>query len=157
MTLESPVKPVPAHELDYPFEQHPTGTTQEVAPGVLWVRMPLPFALDHINVWLVADGAHWTLVDCGLATDTTRRLWEEIFARDLGGKPVGRVIVTHYHPDHIGLAGWMSARLKVVPWMTKGEFLTAHAACHSVGGTGLPRVREFFARHGLAPERLARC
>ena len=154
MSIQSPVRSAPPSELEYPFEQHPTGTTQLVAQGVLWVRMPLPFALDHINLWLVADGAHWTLVDCGLATDTTRALWEDIFARDLGGKPVGRVIVTHYHPDHIGLAGWLSARLKVVPWMTKGEFLTAHAACHSVGGTGYARVREFFARHGLEPARL---
>lgn len=125
-----------------------------VAPGVLWVRMPLPFALNHINLWLVADGAHWTMVDCGLATNTTRALWEGIFARDLGGRPVGRVIITHYHPDHIGLAGWLSARLNLVPWMTKGEFLTAHAACHNVGGTGYARVRDFFARHGLDPARL---
>ena len=130
------------------------GTTQEVAPGVLWVRMPLPFALDHINLWLVADGPHWTLVDCGLATNTTRALWDAIFARDLAGRSVGRVIVTHYHPDHIGLAGWLSVKLDLVPWMTKGEFLTAHAACHNVGGTGYARVRDFFARHGLDPARL---
>jgi glyoxylase-like metal-dependent hydrolase (beta-lactamase superfamily II) len=145
---------IAAPELEYPFEAHAPGTTQEVAPGILWVRMPLPFALDHINLWLLADGAHWTMVDCGLASDTTRALWEQIFARDLGGRAVGRVIVTHYHPDHIGMAGWLSARLKVVPWMTKGEFLTAHAACHNVGGTGYARVREFFSRHGLDPARL---
>lgn len=148
------LKPIPAGDLDYPFEALAIGTTREVAPGVLWVRMPLPFALDHINLWLVSDGAHWTLVDCGLATDTTRALWEEIFARDLAGRPLGRLIVTHYHPDHMGLAGWLSARLHLIPWMTKGEFLTAHAACHNVGGTGYARVREFFARHGLEPARL---
>jgi len=140
--------------LEYPFEAQPSGTAQEVAPGVLWLRMPLPFALDHINLWLLADGAHWTLVDCGLGSNTTRALWEEIFQRDLGARPLGRVIVTHYHPDHIGLAGWLTARLNLVPWMTKGEFLTAHAACHNVGGTGFTRVRDFFARHGLEPARL---
>jgi glyoxylase-like metal-dependent hydrolase (beta-lactamase superfamily II) len=64
------------------------------------------------------------------------------------------VIVTHYHPDHIGLAGWLSARFNLVPWMTKAEFLTAHAACHSVGGTGFSRVREFLTRHGLDAARL---
>jgi glyoxylase-like metal-dependent hydrolase (beta-lactamase superfamily II) len=140
--------------LEYPFEPHSPGTVQEVAQGLLWVRMPLPFALDHINLWLLADGPHWTLVDCGLGSNKTRMLWDEIFARDLGGRPVGRLIVTHYHPDHIGLAGWISARLNLVPWMTKGEFLTAHAACHNVGGTGYTRVRDFFARHGLDPARL---
>jgi len=141
-------------ELEYPFEAHATGTCREIAPGILWVRMPLPFALDHINLWLLADGFHWTLVDCGLASNTTRALWDEILARDLAGLPIGRVIVTHYHPDHIGLAGWLSARFNLVPWMTKGEFLSAHAACHSVGGTGFARLREFFARHGLEPARL---
>jgi len=152
--MSSPVLAATRNALEYPFEAHPTGTTQEVAPGVLWVRMPLPFALDHINLWLVADGNGWTMVDCGLATNTTRSLWEEIFSRDLQGRPVGRVIVTHYHPDHIGLAGWLSAKFGLVPWMTRDEFLTAHAACHSVGGTGYARVRDFFARHGLDPARL---
>jgi len=141
-------------ELEFPFEAHSTGTTQIVAPGVRWVRMPLPFSLDHINLWLVEDGDQWTLVDCGLGNDTTRAAWEQILARDLGGRPIGRVIVTHYHPDHMGLAGWFASRLNLVPWMTKGEFLTAHAACHAVGGTGVKRVREFFSRHGLDPARL---
>lgn len=143
-----------APELEYPFEAPDIGSTREVAPGVLWVRMPLPFALDHINLWLVADGGHWTMVDCGLATNETRASWETIFERDLGDRAIGRLIVTHYHPDHMGLAGWLSAKLKLVPWMTKGEFLTAHAAFHNVGGTGYARVRDFFARHGLAAARL---
>ena len=140
--------------LDYPYEVHEPGALQEVAPGVCWVRMPLPFALDHVNLWLLRDGPQWTLVDCGLATSTTRDLWEQIFARELRGLPIGRVIVTHYHPDHVGLAGWLTDRFGCVPWMTKGEFLTAHAACHSVGGTGAARVRAFLARHGLDPARL---
>ena len=145
---------VSAAELEYPFDAPPAGMAREVAPGILWVRMPLPFALDHINLWLLSDGADWTLVDCGLATNTTRALWEEILARDLAGQSLGRVIVTHYHPDHMGLAGWFSERLNLIPWMTKGEFLTAHAACHNVGGTGYARLRDFFARHGLEPVRL---
>jgi glyoxylase-like metal-dependent hydrolase (beta-lactamase superfamily II) len=143
-----------APDLDYPFEAQETGTVQEIAQGLVWVRMPLPFALDHINLWLVEDGRDWTLVDCGLATSTTRAFWDEVLARDLRGRSIGRIIVTHYHPDHMGLAGWLSARFGTVPWMTRGEFLTAHAACHNVGGTGYARVREFFARHGLDPARL---
>ena len=144
----------PLPELEYPYEAQAPGTVQAVAPGLLWVRMPLPFALDHINLWLVADGDAWTLVDCGLGSNKTRALWEAIFARDLGGKPIGRLIVTHYHPDHIGLAGWLAAKFNLVPWMTKAEFLTAHAACHGVGGTGYPRLGEFFRRYGLAPAQL---
>ncbi len=141
-------------KLEYPFETPAAGSVQEVASGVLWVHMPLPFAPDHVNLWLVADGGAWTLVDCGLASSKTRSLWEQIFARNPGRRPIGRVIVTHYHPDHIGLAGWLATKFELVPWMTKAEFLTAHAACHGVGGTGYARLREFFASHGLDPSRL---
>ena len=90
------------------------GTTIEVAPGVRWLRMGLPFALNHINLWLlrdVQDGIEgWTIVDCGIADDATRQHWEQIFATELQGLPVLRVLVTHMHPDHIGLAHWLCER-----------------------------------------------
>src|SRR5262245_27394110 len=152
--MSSSALAAPRAVLDYPFEAQQAGSVQEVAHGVSWVRMPLPFALDHISLWLLTDGEAWTLVDCGLGSNTTRALWEDILARDLGGRALGRVIVTHYHPDHVGLAGWLAARYRVVPWMTRGEFLTAHAACHNVGGTGYARLSDFFRRHGLDPARL---
>ncbi|MEO8081379.1 MAG: MBL fold metallo-hydrolase, partial [Caldimonas sp.] len=107
-------------ELDYPFgETLPErGATVEVAPGVLWVRMGLPFALDHINVWLLRDEgdpasgkqAGWSIVDTGIDDAATRAAWERVFATSLGGLPVVRVIVTHLHPDHIGLAHWLCER-----------------------------------------------
>ena len=96
------------------------GTTLEVAPGVRWLRMALPFALNHINLWLrrdVQDGQEgWTIVDCGIDNDTTRADWERIFEHELQGLPVLRVIVTHMHPDHIGLAHWLCER-----WSTPGH------------------------------------
>jgi glyoxylase-like metal-dependent hydrolase (beta-lactamase superfamily II) len=87
----------------------------EVAPGVRWVRMSLPFALDHINLWLLRDRIDgkegWTIVDCGIANDATRNAWEQVFASpELQGLPVLRVIVTHLHPDHIGLSSWLTER-----------------------------------------------
>ena len=89
-----------------------------VAPGVFWLRMPLPFVLNHINLWLLEDGAGWTIVDCGFATDEARGCWEKIFAGYLNGKPVTRVIVTHFHPDHIGLCDWLCQKFGVMPWIT---------------------------------------
>lgn len=95
---------------DYLFgsEVPELGTTIEVAPGVRWLRMPLPFKLDHINLWLLEDGDGWTVVDTGIARDEVKDAWrslaETYFSAD---KPLKRIIVTHYHPDHIGLAGWM--------------------------------------------------
>ena len=81
-----------------------------MARGVLWVRLPLPFALDHINVWLLADGDGWTLVDTGIADDATRAAWERLPPAVLGGRPLRRIVCTHFHPDRVGLAGWLSAR-----------------------------------------------
>jgi glyoxylase-like metal-dependent hydrolase (beta-lactamase superfamily II) len=86
------------------------GTAVTVAPGILWVRMPLPFALDHINIWLLEDDAGWTIVDTGIGSNRTKDYWERIFVSALGGKPVIRVIGTHFHPDHVGLASWLVER-----------------------------------------------
>jgi glyoxylase-like metal-dependent hydrolase (beta-lactamase superfamily II) len=94
--------------LEYPFSEIPElGSCLAVAPGVYWVRMVLPFALNHINLWLLEDHDGWTIVDTGLATDETVDAWQSIFKRYTGGRPIKRVIVTHMHPDHIGLAGWL--------------------------------------------------
>ena len=95
------------------------GETLPIAPGVLWLRMPLPFALDHINLWLIEDGPGWTIVDTGYAMPETKAAWERIFAARLGGRPVTRVVVTHFHPDHIGLAGWLAERWRVRLWTPK--------------------------------------
>ncbi len=103
--------PAPEGGIRYPFAAAPeSGEAVEVAEGVLWLRLPLPMALDHVNVYALDDGDGWTLVDTGLDTRQARALWEAILTRPLGGKPVRRVVVTHYHPDHIGLAGWFQAR-----------------------------------------------
>ncbi|WP_420343183.1 MBL fold metallo-hydrolase [Paenirhodobacter sp.] len=82
----------------------------EIAPGVLWLRLPLPMALDHVNAYALDDGDGWTLVDPGINTPACRAALEAALAGPLAGRPVRRVIVTHYHPDHIGLAGWLQAR-----------------------------------------------
>jgi glyoxylase-like metal-dependent hydrolase (beta-lactamase superfamily II) len=97
----------------------PVAGTWPVAPGVWWVRMPLPFALDHINLWLLEDADAWTIVDAGYALAETRAAWERIFADRFAGRPVKRIIVTHYHPDHIGLAGWLAERWRVLLWITE--------------------------------------
>ena len=100
----------------------PPGTVREVAPGIFWLRMPLPFALDHINLWLLDDGDSWTIVDSGFNTKETRALWERIFATALDGRPVGRLLCTHFHPDHMGLAGWLTERWDIEMWATEGEW-----------------------------------
>ena len=147
MTPESSVMAGPT----YPFgESLPApGEAIEVRPGVHWLRMPLPFALDHINLWLLADGDGWVIVDTGLGTSTTRELWDRLFANTLRGRPVTRIIVTHYHPDHAGNAGWLAEKTGAPVCMTTGEFLTAHAVRDDTAGHDNANAAEFYRSNGL--------
>ena len=138
--------------LAYPFPEVPApGTTLEVAPGVHWLSMPLPFQLDHINLWLIEEDDGWTVVDTGIGNEQTRALWERI----LHQKTVKRVIVTHYHPDHAGNAAWLCQRYGVELWMTQGEYLTAHAVRSSTAGYTTEAVLSVFRKNGLDEQRAA--
>ena len=144
--------------LDYPFAGLPApGETLEVASGVRWLRMPLPFQLDHINLWLLEDGDEKgrdarTIVDTGIGNAVTRGLWEKILS-GLEGKKVKRIVVTHYHPDHAGNAAWLCERFGVELWMTQAEYLTAHAVRAAGAGYTSEAVLEVFRKNGLAEER----
>ncbi len=143
-----------------------TGSSIEVAPGIRWLRMPLPFALDHINLWLLRDRQDgiegWTVVDCGISNDDTRAAWEQIFAQDLQGLPVLRVLVTHMHPDHIGLAHWLCERWRTPDrecrlWISATDWNAARMASQTTTGFGGDAAAQFFALHGLSdPDALAK-
>lgn len=145
------------HQLQYPWgdEQPAPGRAQRVADGVKWIRMPLPFALDHINLWLLRDEIDgrqgWTVVDCGISRDEVKALWEEVFANELEGLPVLRVLVTHMHPDHVGLAHWLCERWNAPLWMSMTDYMVGSLWSSRQGGSG-PNGHaavEHFARHGL--------
>ncbi len=142
-------------QLHYPLgETLPdSGQALEVAPGIRWIRMGLPFALNHINLWLLRDEidgqAGWTIVDCCIARDESKAQWEAIFASQLEGLPVLRVVVTHMHPDHIGLAHWLCERWNVRLWVSATDYNTARLACNSTSGFGGDSAAQFFAAHGL--------
>ncbi|MEK7877340.1 MAG: MBL fold metallo-hydrolase [Pseudomonadota bacterium] len=128
MRSATKVKSPAPDALQYPHAHVPApAAMHDVAHGVCWLRMPLPFELDHINLWLLADGAGWTIVDCGFGGDHTRDLWRRIFASHLQGRPVKRIIVTHFHPDHFGLAAWLAAEWQAPVFMTEPEFASAQA------------------------------
>jgi glyoxylase-like metal-dependent hydrolase (beta-lactamase superfamily II) len=143
-------------QLDYPFAAPPPpGEARAAAPGVLWIRMPLPFALDHINLWLLAETDGWTAVDCGYGDAVTRTLWETHFATTLAGRPVKRIIATHFHPDHLGNAAWLVARFGCPVVMTQAEFLTAHAVLEQRATHSLAETCALFAAHGMPPDFVA--
>ncbi|MDB5882459.1 MAG: hypothetical protein JWP43_2337 [Ramlibacter sp.] len=149
--------------LDYPFgDAMPAqGETMVVAPGagdglapaVKWIRMALPFALDHINLWLLRDEidgrAGWTAVDCCISRDESKVQWERIFETQLEGLPILRVVVTHMHPDHIGLAWWLCERWNAPLWISATDFNAARVASKSTTGFGGESAALFFASHGL--------
>lgn len=147
--------------LDYPFGDKlaEPAVPMAVADGLRWIRMPLPFALDHINLWMLRDQIDgrdgWTIIDCGVARPEVQALWERIFDEALEGLPVLRVIVTHMHPDHVGLAGWLCERWNAPLWMTMTDYfvarLWARAATdgRAAGGPNGESAVEHFARHGL--------
>ncbi len=139
-------------QLEYPFDTPPAaGETREVAPGVHWIRMPLPFALDHINLWLIEDGDGVAIVDTGYGLDATRDAWNRILGQL--GKPVTRIIVTHCHPDHLGLARWLSDKTGAGVTMSLGEFFGGQALWHQLPGYDVTAMVAHFRRHGLDEAR----
>ncbi|MBR0899553.1 MBL fold metallo-hydrolase [Bradyrhizobium tropiciagri] len=142
--------PSSAEALRYPWENHP-GHDQvvEVAPGVLWARLKLPFRLNHVNIYLLADGDGWTMVDAGFGNEESIAAWTTLFEGPLKHVKVKRLIVTHSHPDHVGLAGWITERFDCPLFMSQVEYL--QSVYHQNRGTEERRSaqRLFFRRHGM--------
>src|SRR3990170_1244869 len=142
--------------LHYPLTEPPApGEVLSVAPGILWLRMPLPFQLNHINLWLLEDGPGWTVVDTGVGLDETRALWGRLFASHFDGRPLVRVVVTHFHPDHMGNAAWLTERWETVLWCTEPEWRATHAARQGGREAEIEARLEHFRRHGGDEEALA--
>jgi len=131
------------------------GEVRLVTAGVWWLRMPLPFALDHVNLWLLEDGDFYTLVDCGYGDAATRAAWQQHFATTLASRPLRRIVATHYHPDHLGNAAWLAWHFACPISMTQAEFLTSHAMIEQQASIGQADIRALFTRHGMAADHLA--
>ncbi|QHI99281.1 MBL fold metallo-hydrolase [Xylophilus rhododendri] len=141
-------------QLDYPWSDTlpEPGTAMELLPGVRWLRMGLPFALNHVNLWLLRDRIDgregWSVVDCCIDAPASRAQWQQVFEQGLDGLPILRVIVTHMHPDHIGLAHWLCERWQAPLWISATDY---HAACLAIGRDASAGASEaaFHASHGL--------
>ena len=139
--------------LRYPRETPPElGKAIEVAEGVLWIRLPLPMALDHVNVYALDDGDSWTVVDTGIYSKRSVKLWEEVLAGPLQGRPVGRVILTHHHPDHVGMAGWLMARFGAELMTTRTAWLFARMLILDEEARPTQQALDYWRSAGMDPE-----
>lgn len=143
--------------LTYPFDAVPgAGEAIEVARGVLWLRCALPFQLDHVNAYAIRDGDGWVVVDTGLKTSGTVAVWETALDGALGGRPVTRLICTHMHPDHIGLAGWLCERSGAPLLMSRLEYVTARMLMAEAAGDAPADGERYYRAAGWSDEQIAR-
>ncbi|MEM6896836.1 MAG: MBL fold metallo-hydrolase [Pseudomonadota bacterium] len=145
---------VEAEQLSYPFPDPPApGAGIEIAPGVLWLRCPLPMALDHVNLYAFDEGESWTLIDAGMRWSKGEEAMAALRAGPLAGKPISRVICTHHHPDHMGFAGRLQ-REGAELLMTQVAWLTARMLILDVQESHTPETITFYRRAGMAAEVL---
>ena len=133
-----------------PWAEPPAeGAATEVAPGVLWIRMPLPMALDHVNCFALDDGDGWTLVDTGVNSSRSRAIWQGVMAGPLKGRPVTRLVVTHHHPDHVGLAGWFQTEHGAELLMSRVAWLMARMLVLDEEERATPEAVAFWRASGM--------
>lgn len=143
-------------DVTYPFPEVPNGGEMtEVASGVFWIRMPLPFKLNHINLWLLKDEDGWTIVDTGINTDDVRTHWQTLFDGPLKNSPIKKIIVTHFHPDHVGLAGWLCDKFGLELHMTLGEWGMARNLKLETSEQNHTYLSQFYKRAGFGPDLMA--
>jgi glyoxylase-like metal-dependent hydrolase (beta-lactamase superfamily II) len=141
--------------VSYAFETRPeTGESIRVAPGIVWLRSPLPFKLDHINLWLLEDSDGWTVADTGVCFDGAKAAWHKAFDGPMAGRPIDRIVVTHLHPDHIGCAGWLSEMFDAPLWMTRSEYLLCRVLVADTGRTTPEAGNRFYRGAGFPLEAM---
>mgnify|MGYP001476250445 CR=1 FL=1 len=146
----------PADAITLPHREPPgPGAAIAVAPGILWARMPLPLRLNHVNVWLIEEGDGWIAVDCGLDTPETRAAWDKLAAGPLGGRPVRRLVATHGHVDHIGLAGYVTGRFAATYHATRAAWLWGRVGHLNAGQPTSAAALAFLKSHGVAAAHVA--
>jgi glyoxylase-like metal-dependent hydrolase (beta-lactamase superfamily II) len=141
--------------LSYEFESRPDdGKTLSVADGIEWLRMPLPFSLNHINLWLLRDSQQWAIVDTGVGTTKTVDLWKTVFTDAMQSDPASRVIATHMHPDHVGCAGFLARHFDVDFWMSRDEYMMCRILVGDTGRSAPEEGVSFYTEAGFSDDQL---
>ncbi len=153
-----PMAGSPASELQFPrAEPPPVGQPVEIATGILWLRMALPYALDHVNLYLIEDRGGWAVFDTGISDEPSQAIWEQVLAGPLGGKPITRLVVSHFHPDHVGLAGWLDKRFDMPLYMGQAEYLMSRFLQMDHSSDVEQSNIDFYLKNVSARRRSSRC
>ncbi len=143
--------------VSYEFDSVPeSGQTMAVADGIHWLRMPLPFQLNHINLWLLEQDDGWSIVDTGIASDVSKGVWEETFAGTMAHRPARQILVTHLHPDHVGCAGFLTRRFDIELHMTREEYMLCRVLVADTGKSAPEEGIDFYRAAGFTDESLDR-
>ena len=139
--------------LEFPFENSPEfGEMIEIAPGILWLKLPLPYRLDHVNIYLIEDDDGWAIIDTGIKTPEAMAMWDAVLAGRFANVKISKVIVTHFHPDHIGLAGWLCERLDAPLLTSQSTYMTSKVISLAPHEMGSRQYFDFYASHGMSDE-----
>jgi glyoxylase-like metal-dependent hydrolase (beta-lactamase superfamily II) len=142
--------------INYELDSRPAnGETLNIVDGIEWLRMPLPFSLNHINLWLLRDGEKWAIVDTGVGTSETRAIWHRVFEDAMGGQPASHVIATHMHPDHVGCAGFLAHHFDVDLWMSRDEYMMCRILVADTGRGAPEEGVRFYKDAGFTDDQLA--
>lgn len=156
MTSSSEFQGADTAVLRFPHGPAPEPCTPvEISDGILWIRLPLPMVLDHVNVYALRDRDGWTIIDTGINSSRTREIWSEIMAGPLGGRPIRRVVLTHHHPDHVGLAGWFKSEFGAEIWSTRVAWLMSRMLTLDVQAAQTPESIAFYRDAGVPKEIMA--
>ncbi|MGB7102769.1 MAG: MBL fold metallo-hydrolase [Xanthobacteraceae bacterium] len=137
-------------QLIFPHPAPPaSGSAIEIAPGILWARLALPFLLDHVNIYFIDDGDGWAVIDTGLGDEATKLAWPRLLDGPLRKRPLTRIIATHFHPDHVGAAGFLLKQFDVPLYMAATEYLQSLNIHLDPGALEAAHYRRFYTEHGL--------
>jgi glyoxylase-like metal-dependent hydrolase (beta-lactamase superfamily II) len=140
-------------KLTFPIATPPApGSVTDIAPGIRWLRLPLPYRLDHVNIYLIENDGGWTALDSGLGDDPCKEAWAAALAGPLQGQDLKSLIVSHFHPDHVGLAGWLCQRFEIDLTMPRPEYLHSLLLQFAPADYGEDVFRPFYQRHGLSAD-----
>ena len=125
------------------------GEWLEIAPGVFWSRVALPFRLNHVNVYLIDDGDSWNVIDTGIANNQAQETWTRLLGGRMAGRPVSKILITHHHPDHVGLASWLAEKVDAEVVMSGTEYLLGLTYWLDSDAMKADHYRAFYRTRGL--------